>query len=120
MTPAKLIAIAVLGAGLLLPLAIAPFRAESASTVSYTADPDGGAVEIQNVAWQYTGDRIPGRPRDERLLLRTTSHEKNFIGDIPEPGTVTLEAWPLGVDPKQKPLYAVKLVAAREPGSFWK
>ena len=72
---------------------------------------DGETVEIHNVAWQYTGTQVPGRPADERLLLRATTHAKDFVGDIPEPGAVTLEAWPLGVDPKQKPLYSVKLEA---------
>jgi hypothetical protein len=34
------------------------------------------------------------------------------MGDIPEPGEVTLEAWPLGTDLRQKPLYAVKVGGA--------
>ena len=99
-------------AGLLLALAEIPFHAQSASTVSYTVAGDGETVEIQNVAWQYTGTGVPGRPADERLLLRTTTHEKNFVGDIPEPGAMTLEAWPLGVNPNTKPLYSVKLEAS--------
>ena len=107
----KLLAAAAVCASLLLALAKIPFQAQSASTVSYTVEGDGETVEIHNVAWQYTGTRVPGRPADERLLLRTTTHEKDFVGDIPEPGAVTLEAWPLGADPKQKPLYSVKLEA---------
>jgi hypothetical protein len=107
----KLLLAAAVCAGLLLALAKIPFQAQSASTVSYTVAGGGETVEIHNVAWQYTGTGVPGRPADERLLLRTTTHEKNFVGDIPEPGAMTLEAWPLGVDPKQKPLYSVKLEA---------
>src|SRR5579872_6816441 len=99
-------------ASLLLALARLPFQAQSASSVSYTVQPDGEAVEIHNVAWQYTSSHVPGRPAEELLLLRTTTHEKNFLGDIAEPGTVTLEAWPLGVDPRQKPVYAVKVQPA--------
>ena len=107
----KLLPAAAVCAGLLLALAKIPFQAQSASTISYTVEGDGETVVIHNVAWQYTGTQVPGRPADERLLLRTTTHEKDFVGDIPEPGAVTLEAWPLGVDPKQKPLYSVKLEA---------
>jgi hypothetical protein len=107
----KLLPTAAVCAGLLLALAKIPFQAQSASTISYAVASDGESVEIHNVAWQYTGTQVPGRPADERLLLRTTTHAKNFVGDIPEPGAVTLEAWPLGVDPKQKPLYSVKLEA---------
>jgi hypothetical protein len=107
----KLLPAAAICASLLLALAKIPFQAQSASTVSYTVQGDGETVEIHNVAWQYTGTQVPGRPADERLLLRTTTHQKDFVGDIPEPGALTLEAWPLGVDPKQKPLYSVKLEA---------
>ena len=107
----KLLPAAAVCASLLLALAKIPFQAQSASTVSYTVAGDGETVEIHNVAWQYTGTQVPGRPADERLLLRTTTHQKDFVGDIPEPGALTLEAWPLGADPKQKPLYSVKLEA---------
>jgi len=91
----KLLLAAAVCAGLLLALAKIPFQAQSVSTVSYNVAGDGETVEIHNVAWQYTGTGVPGRPADERLLLRTTTHEKNFVGDIPEPGAMTLEAWPL-------------------------
>ena len=107
----KLLPAAAVCASLLLALAKIPFQAQSASTVSYTVAGGGETVEIHNVAWQYTGTQVPGRPADERLLLRTTTHAKDFVGDIPEPGAITLEAWPLGVDPNEKPLYSVKLEA---------
>jgi hypothetical protein len=107
----KLLPAAAVCASLLLALAKMPFQAQSASTISYVVQGDDETVEIRNVAWQYTNTRVPGRPADERLLLRTTTHEKGFVGEIPEPGVVTLEAWPLGVDPKQSPLYTVKLEA---------
>jgi len=44
----------------------------------------------------------------ERLLLRKTTHSKQILGDKGMEGTVTLEAWPLGADTRQKPLYTVK------------
>ena len=89
-----------------------PFQAQSASTITYTVKGGEQAVEIHNVAYQYTETRVPGRPAAERLTLRTTTHAKDVIGDIPEPGTITLEAWPLGIDHKQKPLYAIKLAGS--------
>lgn len=108
----KLLPAAAVCASLLLALAEIPFQAQSASTISYAVAGDGETVEIHNVAWQYTGTQVPGRPADERLLLRTTTHAKDFVGDIPEPGAMTLEAWPLGVNPNTKPLYSVKLEAS--------
>src|SRR5437016_4135848 len=86
-----------------------PFRAQSTSTISLSAKGDERIVEIHNVTYQYTGTRVPGRPEEERLTLRLTTHSKDGLGDIPEPGAVTLEAWPLGVDLRQKPLYEVNL-----------
>jgi hypothetical protein len=86
-----------------------PFHAESASSIAVTAKEDYRSVTIHNVTYQYTGTRIPARPEDERLALRITTHEENILGDIPEPGMVTLEAWPLGTDPRQRPLYEIKV-----------
>jgi len=86
-----------------------PFRAESTSSISFTAKGDERAIEIHNVAWQYSNTRVPGRPPDQQLTLRTVTHSKDMVGDIPEPGLVTLDAWPFGVDPKQKPIYTVKI-----------
>jgi hypothetical protein len=84
------------------------FRAESASTAAFTAEKNGEqTLEIHNVTYQWTAMGVPGGPGEERLLLRTTTHSKNVAGDIPEAGAVTLEAWPLGVDPRQNPLYTI-------------
>jgi hypothetical protein len=88
-----------------------PFRAESTSSISLTAKQDYRTVTVHNVAYQYTETRVPGRPTEERLALRITTHAEDVIGDIPQPGKVTLEAWPLGADPRQKPLYALHLDA---------
>jgi hypothetical protein len=51
---------------------------------------------------------VPGRPQDERLLLRTTTRTKQVVDEIGMEASTTVEAWPLGVDPKQKPLYTLK------------
>ena len=66
-------------------------------------------VEITNVAYEVTSTAVPGRPQNERLLLRTTTRTKQVVDEIGMEASTTVEAWPLGVDPKQKPLYALKV-----------
>lgn len=81
-------------------------QAQSQSRISYSTAPDGSqTVEILNVGYEYTGTGIPGRPSNEHLLLRKTIHSKGAVDDIGVEATVTLEAWPLGVDVSKKPLY---------------
>jgi hypothetical protein len=89
-----------------------PWHVESASTVNFTTLADGEeTVEIRNVSYEDTGDvagtLVPGQPLFARLLLRKTTHSKEVLGDIGEEATVTLEAWRLGEDPRQKPLYTL-------------
>jgi hypothetical protein len=89
---------------------VRPVQTQAPSSVSVTGSKEGEqAVEIQNVTYEVTGTAVPGRPQNERLLLRKTSHSKQVLGDKGIEAMVTLEAWPLGVDPKQKPLYTVKV-----------
>ena len=81
-------------------------QAQSQSSFNYGTAADGSqTVEILNVTYEFTGTGIPGRPSNERLLLRKTIHSKGAIDDVGVEATVTLEAWPLGIDLKQKPLY---------------
>jgi hypothetical protein len=85
-----------------------PVQAQTTSTFSDTPAADGSElVEIRNVSYEVTSTQVPGRPPNERLLLRNTMHSKQTLGDIGTEATLTLEAWRLGDDPKQKPLYAV-------------
>jgi len=88
-------------------------HAESASTIDYTTAADGSeTVEIRDVSYEVTGAQVPGRPADERLLLRTTTRSKQVLGDIGMEATVTLEAWRLGEDPRQKPMYILTVSGA--------
>jgi hypothetical protein len=64
-------------------------------------------IEIHNVTYEVTSSGISGRPRNERLMLRKTMHSKEVVDDIGVEATVTLEAWPLGADVRQKPLYTL-------------
>lgn len=89
----------------------APIRSQSLSSITYSAEGRDKQVEITNVAYQTSGTDVPGRPPAGRLLLRTTTHSKEVLGDKGIDATVTVEAWPLGVDLKQKPLYSFTLIA---------
>ena len=99
-----------------------PVQAQSASTVSYTSGKDGEeVVEIVNVAYDVTGDSLPGQ-QGKRLLLRRTERSRQILGDKGVEGTVTLEAWPLGADLKRPPLYSVKVPAIEAhtvEGELW-
>ncbi|HYW48738.1 MAG TPA: hypothetical protein VE959_38090 [Bryobacteraceae bacterium] len=87
---------------------VKPVQAQSPSEISYSTAADGSqTVEIRNVSYEITGTDVPGRPRPERLLVRKTIHSKQTLGDIGSEGTVTLDAWRLGDDLRQKPIYTV-------------
>ena len=89
---------------------VKPFQSQSPSSVSLTVAKDGEqTLEITNASYEMTSTAVPGRPTDERLLLRTVTRSKQVIGDIGEEATTTVDAWPLGTDLKQKPLYTVKV-----------
>ncbi len=87
-----------------------PFQTQSPASVVYGVNQDGQqTVDIANVAYEVTSTGVPGRPQDERLLLRTTTLTKEVVDDIGMEASTTVEAWPLGVDPRQKPLYSLKI-----------
>ena len=84
-------------------------QAQSASTFALSSSKDEQTINIQNVAYEFTSTNVPGRPPNERLVLRKTVRSKAVIDEIGEEATTTLEAWPLGVDLKTKPLYSVSV-----------
>lgn len=84
-------------------------RAQSSSTVSLSAKEDEQTLEINNVSYAVIGDSVPSLPSGERILLRKTTFSKQVLGDIGQQATTTLEAWPLGVDLKRKPLYTIQV-----------
>ena len=84
---------------------------QGSSTYSHSKDADGSEnVSIRNIAFDVTDAGIPGRPNDQRLVLRKTTTSKRTVTDIGEEATVTLEAWPLGTDLHTKPLYTLRIV----------
>jgi hypothetical protein len=93
--------------------AATPLRDQSASTINLTTLADGEqTVEIRNVSYEVSGTNVPGRPGDQRLLLRNTTSSRQVLGDIGMMSTVTLEAWPLGVELRQKSLYSLTVEGA--------
>jgi hypothetical protein len=87
----------------------AGFSTQSVSSVSLSAKGDDQTVAITNVAYEVTSESVPGRPAHERLLLRKTLSSSYVLGEKGQEATAAFEAWPLGVDVKQKPLYSVKV-----------
>jgi hypothetical protein len=79
-----------------------PFKAQSSSTISYSGGKEEErTLDITNVTYEVHGNPL--------LVLRTSTHSKWIVGDEGTDSTATVEAWPMGVDLKQKPLYAVTL-----------
>ena len=104
------LAIPLLIAGLAFAQTHKPFQSQSPAGIVYGTNQDGQqTVEISNVAYEVTSSGVPGRPKDERLLLRTTTRTKQVVDEIGMEASTAVEAWPLGVDPKQKPLYTLKV-----------
>src|SRR5258708_34068438 len=83
------------------------FQSQSSSTITYGVKDNEETVEINNVSYEISGDSVPGLAPSERLVLRQTTRWKQILGDKGSDATVTLEAWRLGADLGQKPLYAI-------------
>ena len=83
---------------LLLLASICSLGAQPAASYKYTVKGDEKTVEISNVSYELAGSD---------LVLRKVTKSKQVIGDIDLEATTTTEAWKLGTDLKQKPLYSV-------------
>lgn len=75
-----------------------PFQTQSPASVVYSVKDGQQAAEITNVSYEVTG----------KLLLRTITRTRQVIDEIGTEASTIVEAWALGVDPKQKPLYTLK------------
>ena len=97
----------------LLAQSAKPIHAQASSTIDYTSAAGGSpTVEIRNVSYEVTGTNVPGRPPDDRLLLRKTVRSKEVLGDIGVEANVSLEAWHLGDDLRQRSLYTLNVSGA--------
>jgi hypothetical protein len=85
----------------------APVTAQSSSSFAYSEKDGSRAIDITNVTFATTPDRLPGRPEDERLVLRTTVTRHEVIDEIGIEGKVTVEAWPLGKPLAGPPAYSI-------------
>lgn len=86
-----------------------PQHVQASSTFDYTPTADGfGAIEIRNVSYEVITN-VPGRPPADRLLLRKTIRSKEVLGDIGMEANVSLEAWHLGDDLRQRSLYTLNV-----------
>jgi hypothetical protein len=86
-----------------------PLGVQSYSTYSQTEKNGQTTVEIHNVTYHVSGIGVPGRPAEERLLLRKSTRSRHVLDEIGTLATVTLEAWPLGTDPTKKALYSATI-----------
>jgi hypothetical protein len=83
-----------------------PLQAQSFSTFTESTNKDGEKIiDIRNARYAAAGPGIPGLKPEDRLLLRISTRNREAIGEAGVRGTVILEAWPLGSDPKSKPIY---------------
>jgi hypothetical protein len=97
------------------PLVLAQRReTQSSSTFSLEAKDGEKTVQIANVAYELVGEGIPGLPRNQRLVLRKTTRTKQVVDEIGMEASATVEAWLLGADFRQKPLYSLT-VAGTDP-----
>ncbi len=103
------IAILVLAGNPLPAVADSTGSAQATSSIVLGEDHGAKTVEITNVTFETTGTYVPGRPADERLLLRTTARSRQVIDEKGLDASVSVEAWPLGSDVAAKPLYGVTL-----------
>ena len=74
--------------------------AQPQASYKYTVKGDEKTVEITNVDYEVV---------NSAMVLRKTVKSKQVIGDIGIQATSTTEAWKLGTDLKQKPLYSVSV-----------
>jgi hypothetical protein len=86
-----------------------PLHAQASSTFDYTTAADGThAIEIRNASYEVITN-VPGRPPGDLLLLRKTIRSKEVLGDLGIEANVSLEAWHLPDDLRQRPLYTLNV-----------
>ena len=78
---------------------------QSTSSIKYTVDNSSKTIDIHNVTYDVVGPGIPGRPAQEMLVLRKTTATTRVVDEVGGEANTTVEAWPLGTDVKEKPLY---------------
>jgi hypothetical protein len=80
---------------------------QDTSSFRYSEDDPSKTIEIQNVTYEAMGPGIPGRPKDEMLVLRKKTATKQVVDEVGAEANTTVEAWPLGTDFNDKPVYSI-------------
>jgi hypothetical protein len=88
------------------------FRDQSPSEIDFRLKDDVETVDIENSSYEVSETRISGRPPDERLVIRTKVHTKQVLDVIGMEATTTVQAWLLGTDLAQKPLYTINVTGS--------
>ena len=86
--------------------------AQSISNFSYDSKDGQQTITITNTTFQTVEPYLPGHKDTRRLVLRTATRSTEVIDEIGMQGSITVEAWPLGTDLGQKPIYGITLEAA--------
>jgi len=86
---------------------VSAVQAQSTSSLNYGGKPGEEKLEIINATYEVTAAFIPGRPQQERLVLRKASRLQQIAGEMDIEASITLEAWPLTSDLKAKPIYSL-------------
>ena len=81
-------------------------QASTPSTLSIATKDGSRTVEIANTAYDVTGANIPGRAAKDQLVLRETARTKQVLDQPGMEAKLTVDAWLIGSDLKQKPLYS--------------
>jgi hypothetical protein len=93
----------------LLCQAQTPKSATSPSTIRFSGKPGSETLEITNSSYAVTAAFLPGRPPEQRLVLKTTSRHKQVMDEMGSDSSVTLDAWPFGANLNAKPLYSLSV-----------
>jgi hypothetical protein len=89
-----------------------PFTDRSTSEISLTAKDSEEIVGITNFSYEVSGTHVPGRPSEERLVIRKKVRTRQVLDEIGMEAVTILEAWPLGTNLEEKPLYSMNVEGA--------
>lgn len=84
---------------LLMAVAGLQLSAQSPSSLTITGKQGEEAVIIRNIAYELAA----------KTVLRKTEQTRQVIGDKGMEASTLIEAWPLGIDRKEKPKYTIKV-----------
>lgn len=84
-----------------------PADPQPASSIRVTTDNSSKTIEIKNLTYEVVGPGIPGRPKEEMLVLQKTTATKQVVDEVGGEASTTVDARPLGTDLNEKPVYSI-------------